>query len=270
MAAQAAFCGNCGAPLAPGATFCGRCGAPVAGRPVQAAVAPPAPAYPQQYPAYAYPSAQPAQGRLVRSHTTQIAVAMGLVFLLIIGAALVSVVALLNNTGSHTPCTQNCGPKTGTALPDTATYTSSTYGFEVDYDAAWTVQSKNGSELELSTDAGGAAVVGQKAGAPLDQVINDFVDKLPSATYQDVKPVTDIKGAHLGDQNGSGVIFSANFVDSNGSAVKVRFAVIAATKGGVTVLLFGINEADTKDFASGIPEGQKFDYMCTEFRWASG
>ena len=72
-----------------------------------------------------------------------------------------------------------------------------------------------------------------------------------------------------GDQNGVGTIFSANFIDSNGSAVKVRFAVIAATRSGVTVVLFGINEADTKNFPSGIPEGQKFDYMCTEFRWAN-
>jgi hypothetical protein len=267
MAVQGAFCGNCGSPLVPGATFCGRCGAPVGFVRAQAAVAPPPPAYPPQYPAYAYPRAQPAQGRLVRSHTTQIAVAMGLVFLLVLGAALVSVAALLNNTGSRTPCTQNCGPKIGTALPSSATYTSSTYGYEVDYDSGWTVQNKTGSELDLSTDAGGAAVIGQKAGPPLDQVIDNFVSNLPSATYQDVKPVMDVKGAHMGDQNGAGVIYAANYIASNGSAVKVRFAVIAATKNGVTVVLFALNEADTKDFASGIPEGQKFDYMCTEFRW---
>jgi hypothetical protein len=31
--------------------------------------------------------------------------------------------------------------------------------------------------------------------------------------------------------------------------------------------MFALNEADTKDFPSGIPEGQKFDYMATTFRW---
>jgi hypothetical protein len=216
---------------------------------------------------YAYPSGQPAPARIGRDRTAQIAVAMGLVFLLILGGTLVSVFALLNRTGTHNPCTQNCGPKIGNALPALATYTSSTFGFQVAYDAAWTVQDKTGDTVQLSTNAGAVAVMGQKAGKPLGQVINGFVSNLPSATYQDVQRVSDIKGAHLGDQNGTGVIYSANFVDSNASAVKVRFAVIAASKDGVTVLLFAINQADTQDFPSGMPEGQKFDYMCTEFRW---
>ncbi len=266
MAAQVAFCGNCGAALAPGATFCGRCGAPVeqaAARPVAAA----APAAYAAYPAYAYPQAQPAPGRIARSHTTQIAVAMSLVFLLILGAAIFSAAALLNNTGTHTPCTQNCGPKLGTALQESATYTSSTYGFQVDYDASWSVESKTGDTVQISTQAGGVAIMGQKAGQPLDQVIDAFVGNLPSATYQDVTVVGDIKGAHLGDQNGAGNIYSANFISSGSSAVKVRFAVIAASKSGVTVVMFAINEADTQNFASGLPEGQQFDYMCTEFRW---
>ncbi len=229
----------------------------------------PPPAYPPPaYPVYAYPQAAPATGRISRGgHAAQIAVAMGLIFLLIIGATIVSVFALLNNTGHHPVCTQNCGPKIGTALPASATFTSSTYGFQVDYDAAWTVQDKTGEGIQLSTDAGGVAFIGQHASQPLDQVISDFVSNLPSATYQDVRPLMEIKGAHLGDENGAGTIYSANFIDSNASAIKVRFAVIAASKGGVTVVMFAINEADTQDFPSGMPEGQKFDYMCTEFRW---
>jgi len=263
---QRAFCGNCGAPLAPGATFCGRCGTPVAA-PVQAAAVPAA--YPA-YPAYAYPRAQPAPGRIGRNHTTQIAVAMGLVFLLILGAVIVSLIALTNNPGSHPVCTQNCGPKIGTALPEQATYTSTEFGFQVDYDASWTVQNKTGTGVQISTDNGGVVILGQRAGTPLQQVIGGFVSGLPSATYQDVTVVGDVKGAHLGDQNGIGSIYSANFIDSNSNAIKVRFALIAATKNGVTVLMFAINQADTKDFPSGIPEGQRFDYMCAEFRWGSG
>lgn len=272
MAVQRAFCGNCGSPLAPGATFCGRCGAPVGvAAPVQQVVATAQPGYPAYpgYQGYAYPRAQPAPGRLGRDHTTQIAVAIGLVFLLVLGAAIVSAIALFNNPGQHTVCTQNCGPKVGTALRAEATFTSTTYGFEVDYDSSWTVEDKTGAAIELSTDAGGVVVMGQKSSSPLDQVINAFVGKLPSATYQDIKAVQDIKGAHLGDQDGTGTIYSANFITSNANAVKVRFAVIAATKNGVTVLMFALNQADTQDFASGIPEGQKFDYMATTFRWGS-
>ena len=112
-------------------------------------------------------------------------------------------------------------------------------------------------------------MIGQPSEKPLDQVINAFVTALPSATYQDVAPVMALKGAHLGDENGVGAIYSANFIGSNSSAIKVRFAVIAASKNNVTVLMFAINQADLKDCASGMPEGQLFDYMCAEFTWAS-
>ncbi len=272
MAVQTAFCGNCGNPLAPGATFCGRCGTPVtaaAAVPVPTQAGPPLqyPGY-AAYPAYAYPRANPAPGRISRDHTTQIAVAMGLIFLLIIATVVVSLIAINNNTGSHQPCTQNCGPKIGQALPAPATYKSTKYGFEVDYDPSWKVQNNAAEGVQLSTDAGGVTVFGSKGGSQgLDQVIASFVNSLPSASYQDVAAVMDIKGAHLGDQNGLGAIYSANFVGSNSGAVKVRFAVIAATRNGLNVVLFAINEADAKDFASGIPEGQLFDYMCTTFRW---
>jgi hypothetical protein len=266
MSAQTAFCGNCGNPLAPGAPFCGRCGAPVrAAAPLQV---PGGQVY-QGYPGYAYPRAQPAPGRIGRDHTAQIAVAIGLIALLIVATVIVSTIAILNNTGNgqHQVCTQNCGPKKVTPLPEQATYKSSQFGFEVGYDGSWTVEDKTASSIQLSTDAGGVAVIGMKGSQSGDQVIQGFVNGLPSATYQDIQPVMEVKGAHLGDQDGTGTIFAANFVGSNSSAIKVRFAVITAAKNGVTVIMFAINEADTKDFASGIPEGQKFDYMCTEFTW---
>jgi hypothetical protein len=76
-----------------------------------------------------------------------------------------------------------------------------------------------------------------------------------------------LKGAHLGEQNGLGSIYSANYIGSNSSAVQVRFAVVAATRGNVTVLMFAIDPADTKDFETGIPEGQAFDYVASEFTW---
>jgi hypothetical protein len=45
--------------------------------------------------------------------------------------------------------------------------------------------------------------------------------------------------------------------------------VIAATRGGVGVVIFAADPADTKNYASGIPEDMEFDYLCQEFRWAS-
>lgn len=255
MAAQPRFCGNCGAALPPGATFCGRCGAH-AGMPA-----------PAVYPAYAYPQAVPRPGRIGGTHTVQIAVAIGLLAILIIVTVVISAFAVRNAEGSHHGCTSNCSPKIVQPLPASATYTSSKYRFQVDYSAGWTVQSQDESSIVLSTELGEVSVRGSKGAPPLDQVIQGMVGNLPSASWQNVSLVTDLKGAHLGDQDGLGAIYSANLIGSNSTASRVRFAVIAAARNGVTVVMFAVDPADTAHFANGMAEGQLFDYMCTVFRW---
>jgi zinc-ribbon domain len=255
MAVQTRFCGNCGAPLPPGAPFCGRCGAPAG---------PPAPV---AYPAYAYPRAAPRPTRIGGDHTMQIAVAIGLLAILIIVTVGVTAFAIRGSGGSHQPCTANCSPKIVTPLAAAATYTSSKYKFQVDYSSRWKVQAQDDAGIDLSTQIGEVSVAGSAGAQPLDQVIQNVVSGLPSASWQNVTRVGDLKGAHLADQSGLGAIYSANLVGSNTTATKVRFAVIAASRGGVTVVLFAVDPADTKNFANGMPEGQLFDYMCTVFRW---
>jgi hypothetical protein len=49
----------------------------------------------------------------------------------------------------------------------------------------------------------------------------------------------------------------------------VQFAVIVATRSGVTVVIFAVDPADIKNSPHGMPEAQSFDYMCSEFRWSS-
>ena len=66
-----------------------------------------------------------------------------------------------------------------------------------------------------------------------------------------------------------GEMYSANLVGASQTAAKVRIAVIAATKGGVTVVLFASDPADPKGSPNGFPEGQEVDYLCTEFVWGS-
>ena len=253
MAVQARFCGHCGNALAPGAPFCGRCGAP-AGPPSQVA-----------YPAYAYPQAPPARSRL----GPQIAVAGLLVAILIVVTVAVSFFAIRQADASHKNCTANCSPQVVKPLPASATYKSSAYKFEVDYISRWTVRSQDASGIELGTDMGTVSVIGSVTTAAPDQVLQNAVAALPTATFQGVAHVSDLKGAHLGERDGVGGIFAASIVTSNSKAVKVRFAVIVAAKNGVTVVMFALDPEDTSHFASGMPEGQLFDYMCTEFRWGA-
>ncbi len=253
---QSGFCGRCGAPIAPNAPYCGRCGAPQ--YPVQAATSP---AH-----TYGYAPAQP-QSTMRRYSGTQIAVAVGLLAILSVVTIGLSAFAVSQVIGNHSTCTSNCGPRIVTPLAAPATYRSSAFGYQVDYDPTWTVRSQDAQGVSLATKLGLLQVAGSKSGQPLDQVVQAVISALPSSTWQSVAHVNDLKGAHIGDQDGIGVVYSANLIASNGAATKVRFFVIAATKGGTTVAMLGVNPADPKNYPNGIPEGEEFDAVCQQFQW---
>ncbi|HEY8863268.1 MAG TPA: zinc ribbon domain-containing protein [Candidatus Dormibacteraeota bacterium] len=255
---MAMFCGRCGAQVPPGSPFCGRCGAPQVAQAVAAA------------PVYSYPMAAPARYPTARRYgTSQIAIAA--VLLAILAIVTVAVTAFTVSQaigGNHATCTVNCAPKILTPLPESKTYRSSAFKYEVDYSSAWTVRSQDGSGILFGTRLGTLQVVGTKSGLSLDQALKAAVAALPSAQWQNVVQVSDLKGAHVGDQDGLGAIYSANLIGANSTSTKVQFAVIAATRGGVTVVLLAADPADTKGSPHGIPEAQDFDYLCAEFRWA--
>lgn len=268
--ARVMYCGRCGAPLAPGSGFCGRCGTPVAlpaspapvpayaGPPVYAG--PPAYAYPQAPPHVAYPTAR--QFRL-----SQGMVVGGLIVIVLVIAAAVGGIAVAQfANATHSTCTSNCGPKFVTPLPEQASYKSSAYRYQVNYFSKWTVRAQDANGITLGTKYGSVQVMGSSAGNP-PQVLQQTVNQLPSSRYQDVTLVGDLKGAHVGNQDGVGAVYSANFVGTSQTATKVRFAVIVATQRGVTIVVFAIDPADPKNSPNGIPEGQLFDYLCTEIVW---
>lgn len=262
MAVQQRFCGRCGAQLLPGATFCGRCGAPQYAATAIAAppLAPPA--------AYGYriaqPGAFPAAGRV---KVPQMMVVGGLLVILLVAIVAVSAFAVARTIGSHSTCTVDCGPKSVTPLPESNTYRSVAFKFEVDYSSAWKVRSLTATGVSLGTRIGLLNVVGSNSGKSPSQLIDGTVAALPSSTWQSVTRVSDLRGAHIGDQDGLGAVYSANLVGSGATATKVRFAVVAATKNGVSVVIFAADPAATKDYPNGMPEGQEFDYLCQEFRW---
>ncbi len=250
------FCGRCGAPLAPGAPYCGRCGTPV----VQAAVAP--------QPMYRYPPGPPvAYPHARQAKLAPVWIAGGLVLILIVVAIAVGGFAVSQFNNSTRPsCTQDCAPKFITPLPEESSYRSSTFKYQVNYRSDWTVRAQDADSVTLGTKLGSVQVVGTRGGNP-DQLLESTVSALPSTKWQNVKLVVNLKGAHLGDQDGSGAVYSADLLGASQTAAKVRFAVIAASHGGVTVVVFAVGPADPKGSPNGMPEGQEFDYLCTEFIW---
>jgi len=253
------FCGHCGAQVPFGATFCGRCGAP---QPPQAVAAPPA---------YSYPLApQAAIARPRRYGSSQIAIAGGLLAILAVVTVAFTTFAVSRVIGgSHSTCTVNCAPRFVTPLTDGATYRSSAYHYEVDYSSAWTVRSQDATGISLGTRIGLLEVVGTRASRQLTDVLQSTVSSLPTAQWQDVVQVSDLKGAHIGDQDGIGAVYSANLIGAGSTAAKVRFAVIVATHAGVTVVIFAADPSDPKNSPHGVPEAQDFDYLCSEFRWGA-
>ena len=253
------FCGRCGAQVAPGAPFCGRCGAPQVAQAVAAA------------PVYRYPIAPSAPGRPAeRFRTSQVAIAGGLLIILAVVTVAVTAFAISRFTGgTKATCTSNCAPRIVTPLAEASTFHSSAYNFEVDYSSDWTVRSQDATGISLGTKIGLVQVQGTKGGLPLAQVVQATVMALPTAQWQNVVQVSDVKGAHIGDQDGIGFVYSANLLGSNSTSAKIRFAVIAATRGGVTVVIFAADPADPKNSPHGMPEAQSFDYLATEFRWAA-
>jgi len=194
-------------------------------------------------------------------------VLVGVLVILAIAVVAVSAFAVARVLGTHSNCTTDCGPKLVTPLPESNTYRSVPFRYQVDYSSAWTVRSQDANGISLGTRIGRLDVTGSAAGASLNQLINTTVSALPSSTWQSVVRISDLKGAHIGDQDGLGAVYSANVIGSNATSTKARFVVIAATRGDVSVVIFAVDPADTKDFPSGIPEGQEFDYLCQEFRW---
>lgn len=251
MAVALRFCGRCGAQVAPGAPFCGRCGAPVPAQVASQAV-------------YSYPASYPAAGRFKLS---QVMIAGGLLVLLSIVTVIVSAIAVSRfAVGSHPTCTANCAPKFVTPLAEAAAYRSSAFNFQVNYDSQWTVRAQDADGITLATKIGSVQVVGTRGGAAA-QALQSAVSALPTGTWQGVTLVSNLKGAHVGDQDGVGAVYSANLINASSAAANVRLAVIAANRGGVTVVIFAVNPADTKSSPSGMPEGAEFDYLCTEFVW---
>lgn len=251
------YCGRCGAPVAPGSRFCGRCGTPV----LQAAVATPMYSY-APAPPMAYPTA-------ARAKLAPALIAGGLVAILLVVAVVAGGIVLSQlGRGGHSACTSNCPPKIVTPLPEQASYKSSVYKFQVNYSTRWTLRDQSGTGVTLGTRLGMVMVTGS-AGTTPERAMHDAVFNLPSSSWQDVSLIGGLRGAHLGDVDGVGAMYSANLVGTSQTATRVRIAVIAANFKGVTVVVLAEDPADPKGSPNGFPEAQLVDYLCTEFVWGS-
>jgi hypothetical protein len=181
---------------------------------------------------------------------------------------LFSLVAILAIKGVFAPCTVNCGPLRVTPFPEPSSFTSRAFGYKVGYPSTWSIEQQDDAGIVLATKLHGSfAVRGTKNGKSDDQLLQDAIAGLPSSQWQNVQEVGPLHGAHIGGQDGVGRIYSAQVAPAGGQAENVRIAVVAANRGGLSVIAFGVDPADVKGSPNGIPEASSFDYVLAEFTW---
>src|SRR5207237_9440151 len=115
----------------------------------------------------------------------------------------------------------NTSPMSLTPLCDEAPSRTPTSHLQASCSSAWTLRTQDAKGITLGTRLGSVEVAGFSGGNP-DQAVASAVSALPSSKWQDVTLVMNLKGAHLGEQDGVGAVYAANLVGSSQAAAKVR------------------------------------------------
>jgi hypothetical protein len=140
-------------------------------------------------------------------------------------------------------------------LPPTASYTSSTYGFSVEYPSDFApIQTTSDAVSWGATYNGSPATwtfVGESAkGRTPQQVVNDLQQsRYPNATF-----VYAIPGANLGYTPGYGAVYNLFVDNAAGQSAHQRLIILSAIRGDVAVSFYGTGPfVQTSQSADGHP-----------------
>jgi hypothetical protein len=203
-------------------------------------------------------------------------------FILVVVGLIVAavIVGVSMGAASKRPVPQNChfscGAFAGPRLVAPNVYTSSQFGYTIEYlpdSTKLSDQSATGAEFD--TDAGVIFFDGSQ-GTDVDGAIREGVSNLNTAVIQDLQAVGPVRGAEIGLVPAKGTAYTANFVpQGGGGAFRVGVLVMAATKGDVTVtttmisVYYTTNDSRFNNFQPyGLIDGTKFDYPITSLRFA--
>lgn len=157
------------------------------------------------------------------------------------------------------------------------TYTSSTYGFKVDYDTSFMgpshIVEQNGSEIiwDLTASGGGGSinfpygVFGQAAnGRTAEQVSQSYQSsQFPQATM-----LYQITQAGLGYEPGWGAVYDLNVQAPDGGSIDSRLFIVTSISGNTAVTFAGIgfvkSEQEEHPNPSGTPMAQIFSFLLNQ------
>ena len=169
------------------------------------------------------------------------------------------------------PCLIHCPPpesntsaRPATALSEQRNFKSSTLGYQVEYSDTWKVDRSDKAKVVFQTRAGLLEVSGVTA-SPV-QALTRRAAQLPRSSLPDLKQAGPIHGAHIGIQQGVGVLYAGTLVPESGGGqeIVVRVALIAARRGDLTMLFTALVPYDA---STGQLPADDIDYAMTEFLW---
>jgi hypothetical protein len=169
------------------------------------------------------------------------------------------------------PCLIHCPPPESNNFAQVITpraeqkdFKSSSLGFQVEYSGKWKLDSSNGAKAVFETRTGLLEVAGVTT-SPV-QALTRRAAELPRSRLPDLKQVGPIHGAHIGIEEGVGVLYAGTLVPESGGGqgIEVRVALIAARRGNLTVLFTALVPYDT---STGRLPADDIDYAMTEFLW---
>lgn len=201
--------------------------------------------------------------------TTGAVVAIGL------AAALVTHLA---HEGPEKQCTLNCPPPFAKASGDLDFVSSEERafqdptGFAVRYPTNWSAHPSGRGSVSFDTNDGGFFEVRTAPAAGLAQLVVDRVKALNPQTFPDLKVIAPIRGAHIGGVGGVGTLYGGTMVPGagGGSAERVRFAIIAARRGNLALVVTAADWYDrsvTSHIPTGMPNASALDYALAQLRW---
>jgi hypothetical protein len=192
-----------------------------------------------------------------------------------LAVVLVGLLAVLITWALHPhtrpPCVVHCPPPEGSssarpaiALAEQKDFKSSGLGFQVEYSRKWKLDSSNAAAAVFQTRTGELEVAGVTASPA--QAITRGADTLPRSRLPDLKQAGPIRGAHIGIEQGVGVLYKGTLVPESGGGqgIEVRIGLIAARRGNLTMLFTALVPYDP---SSGQLPADDIDYAMTEFLW---
>jgi hypothetical protein len=169
------------------------------------------------------------------------------------------------------PCLIHCPPPEANtdaqpviARAEQKNFRSSSLGFQVEYSGKWKLDNSNGAKVVFQTRAGLLEVAGVTT-SPV-QALTRRAAELPRSRLPDLRQAGPIHGAHIGIEQGVGVLYAGTLVPESGGGqgIEVRVALIAARRGSLTMLFTALVPYDA---STGRLPADDIDYAMTEFLW---